>query len=40
MKAKEEQEGFNLKLLQSLDSIEKNIDNETEKSRLERHRLS
>jgi hypothetical protein len=38
MKAKEEQEGFNIKLLQSLDRIEKNMDKETETSRSGRHR--
>jgi hypothetical protein len=37
MKAKEEQESFNLKLLQRLDRIEKNIDKETETSRSRRH---
>jgi hypothetical protein len=30
MKAKEQQEGFNIKLMQSLDIIEKKMDKETE----------
>jgi hypothetical protein len=38
MKAKEEQEGFNINLLQILDRIEKKMDKETETSRSERHR--
>ena len=38
MKAKEEQDGFNIKLLQSLDRIEKKMDRETESSKSGRHR--
>jgi predicted RNase H-like nuclease (RuvC/YqgF family) len=30
MKSKEQQEGFNIKLMQSLDRIEKKMDKETE----------
>jgi hypothetical protein len=36
MKAKEEQDGFNIKLLQSLDRIEKKMDKETKTSRSRR----
>jgi hypothetical protein len=38
MKGEEEQEGFNIKFLQSLDKIEKKMDKETETSRSVRHR--
>jgi hypothetical protein len=37
MKAKEEQDGFNIKLLQILDKIEENMDKETESSKSKRH---
>jgi hypothetical protein len=33
MKAKEQQEGFNIKLMQSLDRIENKMDKETESSK-------
>jgi hypothetical protein len=38
MKSKEEQDGFNIKLLQSLDIIEKKMDKETESRKSRRHR--
>jgi hypothetical protein len=38
MKSKEKQEGFNIKLMQSLDIIEKKMDKETESSRSGSHR--
>jgi hypothetical protein len=38
MKAKEEQDGFNIKLLQSLDKIEKKMDKEIESSKSRRHK--
>jgi hypothetical protein len=38
MKAKEQQDGFNIKMLQSLDRIEKKMDNETESSKFRSHR--
>jgi hypothetical protein len=38
MKAKEQQDGFNIKLLQSLDRIEKKMDKETESSKSKSHR--
>jgi hypothetical protein len=37
MKAKEEQDDFNIKLLQRLDRIEKNMDKEAESRKLRRH---
>jgi hypothetical protein len=38
MKDKEEQDGLNIKFLQSLDIIEKNMDKETESNKTGRHR--
>ena len=38
MKAKEEQYGFHIKLLQILDRIEKKMDRETESSKSGRHK--
>jgi hypothetical protein len=38
MKAKEQQEGFNIKLMQNLDIIEKKMDKETESSKSGSHR--
>jgi hypothetical protein len=38
MKAKEEQDGFNIKFLQSLDKIEKKLDKEIESSKSRRHK--
>jgi hypothetical protein len=38
MKSKEKQDGFNIKLLQSLDIIEKKMDKETESSKSRSHR--
>jgi hypothetical protein len=38
MKSKEQQYGFNIKLLQSLDIIEKKMDKETESSKSRSHR--
>jgi hypothetical protein len=39
MKAKEEQDGFNIKLLHSFEIIEKNMDKETKSSISRRHRF-
>jgi hypothetical protein len=38
MKAKEEKYGFNIKLLQSLDKIDKKMDKETDSSKSRRHK--
>ena len=37
MKSKEEQDGFNINFIQSLDRIEKKMDRETQSSKLGRH---
>jgi hypothetical protein len=37
MKSKEEQDGFNIKLLQSLDRVEKNMDKEIDSRKSRRH---
>ena len=38
MKSKEQQDGFNIKLMQSLDKIEKKMDKKTESSKSRSHR--
>jgi hypothetical protein len=38
MKAKEQQDGFNIKLMQSLDRIENKMDKKTESSKSRSHR--
>jgi hypothetical protein len=38
MKSQEKQNGFNIKLLQSLDMIEKKVDKETDSSKSKDHR--
>jgi hypothetical protein len=38
MKAKEQQDGFNIKLMQSLDIIEKKMDKETESNKSRSHK--
>jgi hypothetical protein len=38
MKSKEQQDDFNVNLIQSLDKIENKMDKETDSSRLGRHR--